>query len=111
MALRESTKFKESNGGRYNVTMFPPEMALWVSVIELSLHDYTNGRITGSHNDEFHSAKEWIFGQDQNCINSFNSICYLFSIDPDCARKAIEADPINVKLRLVGKLKKRVIHV
>lgn len=111
MALRESIKHKESSGSGYNRTTYPPEMAMWASVIELALHDYTNGRITGSHNDDFKSAERWIFGKDQNYVNSFDSICYLFNINPDSARQAIEADPVNVKLRLVGKMKKREIHV
>jgi hypothetical protein len=111
MALRESIKHKESSGSGYNRTTYPPEMALWASAIELALHDYTNGRITGSHNDDYHSAKDWIFRDDQNYVNSFDSICYLFNINPDSARQAIEADPVNVKLRLVGKMKKREIHV
>lgn len=111
MALRESIKHKEVSGSGYNRTTYPPEMALWASVIELALHDYTNGRITGSHTDDYHSAEKWIFDKDQNYVNSFDSICYLFNINPDSARQAIEADPVNVKLRLVGKMKKREIHV
>ena len=47
----------------------------------------------------------------QIALNSFDSICLVFNLDPDLTRKALRDDPINIKLRLTGKAKKRDKHV
>ena len=107
MALRENIRIKGSSGNGFNKTNYPPEMTMWASMMDLALNDYVNGVITGSFNEHYQSANEWIFGEDQNYINSFNSICYIFNIDPDSARIALKADPVNIKQRLLGKFKKK----
>lgn len=108
MALRDSTRIK----GGADVKMFtPPEMALWASVLELALNDYVTGIVTGSFTDEFRSAKEWIFGENQTASNSFETVCLVFNLNPDLTRKALQKDPLNIKLRLAGKSKKREYHV
>ena len=108
MALRDTTKIKGTNHGKVQV---PPEMQLWASMMELAISDYINGAISGSFTDDYRSAKEWIFGAEQVALNSFNSICLVFNLDPDLTRKALREDPINIKLRLTGKAKKREQHV
>ena len=108
MALRDTARIKGTNEGK---VLTPPEMNLWSSMMELAVMDYVNGALTGSFNDDYRSAKEWIFGPNQVAINSFDSICLLFNLDPDLTRKALRNDPLSIKLRLTGKTKKRERHV
>ena len=100
MALRDTTKIK---GAKDQKIPMPPEGSLWLAVLELAINDYITGTTTGRHTDEYRSAKEWIFGESQSAINSFDSICLLFNMSPDLTRKALHDDPFNIKLRLAGK--------
>lgn len=108
MALRDTTKIKGSLESKPSTT---PETLLWLSVLELAVSDYIQGLITGSHTDDFRSAREWIYGENQNYPNSFESICLLLGFNPETTRKALQTDPVNIKLRLAGKSKKRELHV
>jgi hypothetical protein len=107
MALRESIRTKGTSESGNNKIIYPPELTLWASMMDLALNDYTSGIVTGSHTEHYQSAKDWIFGVDQNYPTSFDSICYLFNINPDAAKVAIKTDPVNIKLRLAGKFKRR----
>jgi hypothetical protein len=94
-------------GNRYVKANYPSEMALWASTLELAINDYVSGITAGFGNDNYKSAHRWIFAEDQNYINSFDSICMLFNINPDKTRMALLSDATGVKERLTGKSKKK----
>jgi hypothetical protein len=94
-------------GNRFVKATYPPEMAMWASMLELAINDYVTGASSNYGNEHFRSAYRWIFSEDQNYINSFDSICILFNINPDKTRKALLADPAIIKARLSGKDKKK----
>lgn len=104
MAHTDTPRIKGSTEKKIS---YPAEVSLWASVLELAISDYVNGAITGCYIDDYRSAKEWIFGGEQSAVNSFESICLVFGLDADTTRKALLNDPINIKLRLTGKAKKR----
>jgi hypothetical protein len=79
---------------------YQPEINLWASVLELALIDFSSVL-----KDERENARDWIFAKDQKPINSFDSICLLFKIDPNFARAELLKDPIAIRHRLTGKPK------
>lgn len=80
-----------------------PEASLWASVLELAIVDYAAGLESGSHTDTFTSAKRWIFGENQSGMNSFDTICMMFNLDPDHTRRVIKTNPYAIKARFTGK--------
>lgn len=105
--------FTERITGNKTINVFatanntPPEMQLWASILELAINDYVTGKISGSFNEDYRSAEEWIFHGDTRNISNFETVCAIFNMDPVNVRKAIETDPINIKQRLISKVKKR----
>ena len=71
MALRDTTRIKGALEDKPTTT---PETLLWLSVLELAVNDYIQGVITGSHTDDYRSAREWIYGENQNYSNSLRSL-------------------------------------
>lgn len=85
---------------------YPPEMKLWSSVLTLTLQDYVTGIVKGSRTIEFHSARDWIFADNQLAKNSFDNICYLCNLNPDSIRATIDNDAEGILQRITNRLPK-----
>jgi hypothetical protein len=85
---------------------YPPVMKLWVSVLTLSIHDYTQGLMTGSYTSDYIQAREWIFAENQMPKNSFDNICLLCNLNPDNIRKLIKTNAEAILQRITNKVPK-----
>jgi hypothetical protein len=78
------------------------EVRLLFAILEDALRCYVLGksRDSGAHRAEFLAARDWFYEKGTDRMFSFESVCAILDIDPDCLRKRLDAlEPAHLPLQ------------
>ncbi|MGH7796300.1 MAG: hypothetical protein ACREQ2_15630 [Candidatus Binatia bacterium] len=68
-----------------------PERALLAALLQDAIHDYRKFKKARDREgrERFREVEEWINESASDWIFSFNNVCELLNLEPDCVRRAL----------------------